>query len=115
MSDDESSVIPGISSSKGSVEGVKYSVVAAEHDISLESDTDEPQIEFVSGSGGKKKKHLGVYTVENAVEAIGFGPFQIIVTIFTGMIWVSMPWGCWGIRDNDQCTPRMHLLMFNHK
>ncbi len=34
-------------------------------------------------------KELGVYTVENAVEAIGFGPFQIIVTIFAGMIWVS--------------------------
>lgn len=103
MSESESGVIPGISSSKGLVEGVKYSVVTADHEVSLESDMDEPQIEFVSGSGGKKKKHfLGVYTVENAVEAIGFGPFQIIVTIFTGMIWVSMPWSRRGMRDNNQ-------------
>ena len=34
-------------------------------------------------------KRLGVYTVEDAVEAIGFGSFQIVVTIFAGMIWVS--------------------------
>ena len=29
-----------------------------------------------------------VYTVEDAVNYIGFGPFQILVTIFAGMIWV---------------------------
>ena len=30
-----------------------------------------------------------MYTVEDAIEHIGFGPFQIVVTLFTGMIWVS--------------------------
>ena len=86
--EEESDFIPGLpSTTNGSVEGVKYSVVSVDHDLSLESDLEEQQIEFVSGNGGKKKKHfLGVYTVENAVEAIGFGPFQIIVTIFTGLI-----------------------------
>ena len=30
-----------------------------------------------------------VYTVEDAIDYMGFGPFQILVTIFAGMIWVS--------------------------
>ena len=32
-----------------------------------------------------------VYTVEDAIDHMGFGPFQILVTIFAGMIWVSRP------------------------
>ena len=82
-----------------SIEGIKYTVtnnVDVSHSVSLGSDINdtEEEIEFVvtngtSSSRSKPKRHLGVYTVENAVEAIGFGPFQIVVTIFTGMIWVS--------------------------
>ena len=33
-------------------------------------------------------KDLGVYTVEDAIDQIGFGPFQILIVMFTGMIWV---------------------------
>ena len=29
------------------------------------------------------------YTVEEAVEKLGFGTFQIIVTVFSGLLWVS--------------------------
>lgn len=29
-----------------------------------------------------------VYTVEDAIEHMGFGPFQLLVTLFSGMIWV---------------------------
>lgn len=31
-----------------------------------------------------------VYTVEDAIEYMGFGPFQILITIFAGMVWVSV-------------------------
>lgn len=31
-----------------------------------------------------------VYTVEDAVNYMGFGPFQILLTLFTGMSWVSI-------------------------
>lgn len=31
-----------------------------------------------------------VYTVEDAIDYMGFGPFQVVVTIFAGMIWVSV-------------------------
>ena len=30
------------------------------------------------------------YTVEEAVEKLGFGSFQILVTVFSGLLWVSM-------------------------
>ena len=30
-----------------------------------------------------------IYTVEDAVDYIGFGPFQILMTLFAGMIWVK--------------------------
>ncbi len=30
-----------------------------------------------------------VYTVEDAVETMGFGFFQIIVTLFSGLLWVQ--------------------------
>ena len=30
------------------------------------------------------------YTVEDAVNQLGFGAFQILVTVFCGMIWVSL-------------------------
>ena len=30
------------------------------------------------------------YTVEEAVEKLGFGPFQLIVTVFSGLLWVSV-------------------------
>ena len=33
------------------------------------------------------------YTVEDAVNELGFGPFQILVTVFCGMIWVSQAAG----------------------
>ncbi|XP_064392353.1 synaptic vesicle 2-related protein-like isoform X2 [Halichondria panicea] len=29
------------------------------------------------------------YTVEDAVEKLGFGPFQILVTVFAGLIWLA--------------------------
>ena len=29
------------------------------------------------------------FTVEKAVDVMGFGPFQILVTFFCGMLWVS--------------------------
>lgn len=29
-----------------------------------------------------------VYTVEEAVEKLGFGIFQILVTVFSGLLWV---------------------------
>lgn len=29
-----------------------------------------------------------VYTVEDAVETMGFGFFQVLVTVFSGLIWV---------------------------
>lgn len=33
--------------------------------------------------------HADVFTVEEAIEKLGFGPFQILITIFSGMLWVS--------------------------
>ena len=30
------------------------------------------------------------YTVEEAVEKLGFGPFQLIVTVFSGLLWVCV-------------------------
>ena len=34
---------------------------------------------------------LGVeITVDEAMEKIGFGPFQVLVTFFTGMLWVRV-------------------------
>ncbi len=37
----------------------------------------------------KRPKVTGVYTVEDAVDYIGVGPFQIILTILTGLISVG--------------------------
>ena len=31
-----------------------------------------------------------LYTVEEAVEKLGFGPFQVLVTFFTGFLWVRV-------------------------
>ena len=31
-----------------------------------------------------------VYTVEEAIEKIGFGFFQVIVTLFSGLLWVRV-------------------------
>ena len=33
--------------------------------------------------------HVDVFTVEEAIEKLGFGPFQILITVFSGMLWVS--------------------------
>lgn len=33
--------------------------------------------------------HADVFTVEEAIEQLGFGPFQILITIFSGMLWVN--------------------------
>ena len=30
------------------------------------------------------------YTVEDAVEKLGFGTFQIVVTVFSGLMWVCI-------------------------
>ena len=30
-----------------------------------------------------------VYTVEDAIEKLGFGFFQVLVTLFSGLLWVS--------------------------
>ena len=32
-----------------------------------------------------------VYTVEDAVNDMGFGAFQVLVTFFSGFIWVRVP------------------------
>lgn len=37
-----------------------------------------------------KETEVRVYTVEDAIDYMGFGPFQIVVTFFAGMIWVSV-------------------------
>ena len=29
-----------------------------------------------------------IYTVEDAMEKLGLGPFQVIITIFSGLLWV---------------------------
>ena len=34
-----------------------------------------------------------VYTVEEAIEKMGFGFFQVLLTVFSGLIWVSF--GYW--------------------
>lgn len=31
---------------------------------------------------------LGILSVDEAIEKMGFGPFQILVTIFCGLLWV---------------------------
>ena len=33
------------------------------------------------------------YTVEEAVEKLGFGSFQLLVTVFSGLLWVSREGG----------------------
>ena len=47
-----------------------------------------------NGSACSRKQKRGdddvVYTVEEAIERMGFGPFQILITAFAGMIWVSV-------------------------
>jgi len=37
---------------------------------------------------------LGVYTVEDVVEGIGFGWFQFAVTMFAGATWVRRGYIC---------------------
>lgn len=37
----------------------------------------------------KRGKEERVYTVEDAIDYIGFGPFQILISVFSGMVWVS--------------------------
>lgn len=44
-----------------------------------------------------------VYTVEDAVEKLGFGTFQIVVTIFSGLIWVSVNSG-----SHIYCIDHLH-------
>ena len=35
--------------------------------------------------------HVGVeITVEEAIEKMGFGPFQVLVCFFAGMLWVRV-------------------------
>jgi hypothetical protein len=29
-----------------------------------------------------------IFTVEEAIEKMGFGPFQILITVFSGLLWV---------------------------
>ena len=31
-----------------------------------------------------------LYTVEDAIEKLGFGFFQVLVTLFSGLLWVSV-------------------------
>ena len=31
-----------------------------------------------------------IFTVEEAIEKMGFGPFQILITVFSGMLWVRV-------------------------
>lgn len=38
---------------------------------------------------GSPKEDEEVYTVEEAVNLLGFGLFQIVATLFAGMTWVS--------------------------
>lgn len=40
--------------------------------------------------GKRKEEATDIYTVEDAIDMMGFGPFQVLVTIFAGMVWVSL-------------------------
>lgn len=79
------------------VSGIRYTR-SNNIDSAAESDEEE-EVEFITTTSGtttmktrRASGHTpdadGYYTVEDAVEEIGFGPFQIIVTIFAGMCWV---------------------------
>lgn len=37
---------------------------------------------------------LGVYSVDDAIEKLGFGPFQVLVSVMAGMIWVYAAAAC---------------------
>ena len=39
--------------------------------------------------GTSNKQPERVYTVDDAIEKIGFGPFQILITVFCGLMWVA--------------------------
>ena len=40
------------------------------------------------------KVPLTAMTLEDAIEAIGFGKFQLKIMIILGLSWVRLPWGC---------------------
>ena len=47
-----------------------------------------PQLIEPEEERGKREEEEIVYTVEDAIDQMGFGPFQVLVTIFAGMVWV---------------------------
>lgn len=50
--------------------------------------SDDPP-DLIGGERRKREEDDIVYTVEDAIDKMGFGPFQILVTVFAGMVWVS--------------------------
>lgn len=44
--------------------------------------------EPISTQKGEGEGECDYYTVEDAIDHMGFGPFQILVTLFAGMVWV---------------------------
>ena len=52
--------------------------------------SDDPP-DLIGGGGERRTREEDdiVYTVEDAIDKMGFGPFQILVTVFAGMVWVS--------------------------
>ena len=89
MSDDQIEEVAGIKEN-GSIEGVRYSKTS-ENKPSLSEEEEEEiegdNVELILPIRDSRKTPK-VYTVEDAINYMGFGPFQIIVTLFSGMIWV---------------------------
>lgn len=58
---------------------------AAEGDI-----VEEQTTPLTEGKGKSEDERVGrVYTVDDAVNQIGFGPFQILLTVFCGLLWLA--------------------------
>ena len=77
--------------------GVRYKVTENNHDEPTESGSIELSelngVEvghaFTDSAEPSRAPKREVYTVDEAVNQLGFGPFQVLVTFFAGMIWVS--------------------------
>ena len=69
------------------IEGVRYTRTPENQPLLQEEESES--VNLIKSNDGVKTAE--VYTVEDAVNYMGFGPFQIAVTVFAGMIWVSLP------------------------
>ena len=89
MSDDQIEEVAGIKEN-GLIEGVRYSKTSEKKPFLSEEEEEEIEgdnVELILPTRDSRKTSE-VYTVEDAINYMGFGPFQIIVTLFSGMIWV---------------------------